>query len=40
MRRLLALAAALGLAGCTEKPADTQPIAEFLAFGDSGYRYE
>jgi tartrate-resistant acid phosphatase type 5 len=36
----LALAAALTLAGCTEKPADTQPIAEFLAFGDSGYRYE
>jgi hypothetical protein len=40
MRRLLALAAAIALAGCAAQPAARQPIAEFLAFGDSGYHYD
>ena len=39
MRAALALAA-LALAGCTGTQAATQPVAEFLAFGDSGYHYD
>jgi predicted phosphodiesterase len=38
MRRLAA-AALLALAGCTGPGAATKPVAEFLAFGDSGYDY-
>ncbi|HEU4515967.1 MAG TPA: metallophosphoesterase [Steroidobacteraceae bacterium] len=40
MRRLLALSWAIALAGCAAQPAAKQPIAEFLAFGDSGYHYD
>ena len=38
--RLLFAFAAIGFAGCAAQPAARQPVAEFLAFGDSGYRYE
>jgi hypothetical protein len=40
MRRLAALAALVALAGCAAQPDPRAPLAEFLAFGDSGYRYE
>jgi tartrate-resistant acid phosphatase type 5 len=40
MRRHAALAALLIVAGCTSQPAAKAPIAEFLAFGDSGYHYD
>jgi tartrate-resistant acid phosphatase type 5 len=40
MRRFAALAAALALAGCAATRAAPGPVAEFLAFGDGGYRYE
>jgi hypothetical protein len=40
MRRLIVGLAAVVAAACTAQPAARQPIAEFLAFGDSGYRYE
>ncbi len=40
MRRGAALAALGILAACASQRPATQPIAEFLAFGDSGYRYE
>jgi tartrate-resistant acid phosphatase type 5 len=40
MRRLIVGLAAVIAAACTAQPAARQPIAEFLAFGDSGYRYE
>ena len=40
MRRPGAIAALLLLAGCASQPAPNAPIAEFLAFGDSGYHYE
>ena len=38
--RLPILAVAITLAGCAAKPASREPMAQFLAFGDSGYRYE
>ncbi len=40
MRRRAALAALLLVAGCASQPAAKSPIAEFLAFGDSGYHYD
>jgi hypothetical protein len=39
MRRLVLLAGIVA-AGCTGQPHAPQPIAEFLAFGDSGYHYD
>lgn len=38
--RLPLLAAAIALAGCAAQPAAREPMVQFLAFGDSGYRYE
>jgi hypothetical protein len=40
MRRLLAVALAVAVAGCAGQPRAPGPIAQFLAFGDGGYRYE
>ena len=40
MRRGVALAALLLVAGCAARPDAKSPIAEFLAFGDSGYHYD
>ncbi len=40
MRRGAALAAVLVLAACAAQRPAPQPIAEFLAFGDSGYHYD
>ena len=38
--RLPLLAATIALAGCAAQPGSREPMAQFLAFGDSGYRYE
>jgi hypothetical protein len=40
MRLAAAFAIALAIAGCTAPRPAPQPIAEFLAFGDSGYHYD
>lgn len=41
MRRAAALAVLLAAAGCTAQPQQAPgPVAEFLAFGDSGYHYD
>lgn len=40
MRRHAPLVALLLVAGCVSQPAAKAPIAEFLAFGDSGYHYD
>jgi hypothetical protein len=40
MRRHAALVALLMTGGCATQPAAETPIAEFLAFGDSGYHYD
>jgi tartrate-resistant acid phosphatase type 5 len=40
MRCSLALIAAAVLAGCAAPRAADRPVAEFLAFGDSGYHYD
>ncbi len=40
MRRGAALAAVLVIASCAGQRPAPQPIAEFLAFGDSGYHYD
>ena len=40
MRRHAALVALLVAGGCASQPAAQTPIAEFLAFGDSGYHYD
>ena len=40
MRRGAVLAAALVLVACASQRPAPQPIAEFLAFGDSGYHYD
>ena len=40
MRRRSAIFALLLVAGCATQPAAKAPVAEFLAFGDSGYHYD
>jgi tartrate-resistant acid phosphatase type 5 len=40
MHRCSPLVALLLLAGCVSQPTQKAPIAEFLAFGDSGYHYD
>ena len=40
MQRRSAIFALLLVAGCATQPAAKAPVAEFLAFGDSGYHYD
>jgi tartrate-resistant acid phosphatase type 5 len=40
MRRYAPLVALVLVAGCASQPEEKAPIAEFLAFGDSGYHYD
>jgi tartrate-resistant acid phosphatase type 5 len=40
MRRHAACIVLILVAGCASQPASKAPIAEFLAFGDSGYHYD